>query len=208
MHTLLRVLVALSGGLALAGSAAAEGFFDVYGGGAFTRDDDVKVTGLPVSGRAEVDFESSSVVGGRLGLWLDGIPVLGGALDVSVYNADGKDGFDPADIDVFPISALVMLRIPLLERSDYPDGRVQPYAGVGPSVVVSTLDLAPVFDDEIEVDLGVDARLGVAGMLAPRIGLFFEWRYLHFEPRYDGGAPRLATEVSTHMLEAGLSIRF
>jgi len=202
-----RTWIGLAAALLVAAPAAAEGFLDVYGGAAFTRDDDVDVSGAGF-GSTGVELEESAVVGGRLGLWLEAIPVLGGAVDVSAYNADGKDAFDPADIDIVPLSALVLLRLPLFEGSDFPAGRLQPYAGVGPSLVISTFDLAPVFDDETEIDLGVDARLGVAGLVSPRFGLFFEWRYLHFEPRYDGGAARLATEISTHVLQGGLRLQF
>lgn len=208
MRRLLELGLGLAAGLALTAPAAADGFLDLYGGAAFTRDDDIDVSGGVGNGSIGVEIENSPALGGRLGLWLEAIPVLGGAVDVSAYNADGKDAFDPADIDIVPLSALVLLRIPVLEGGKFPEGRVQPYAGVGPSLVISTLDLAPVFDDETELDLGVDARLGVAGMLSPRFGLFFEWRYLHFEPRYDGGASRLATEISTHLLQAGLRVRF
>lgn len=211
MHRHVPILVALACGLALAAPAAAEGFLDVYGGGAFTQDDSATLGTFGTRLRTNARFENSPVLGGRLGLWLKAIPVLGGAIDVSAYNADGEDGFDPTDIDVYPLSALVMVRVPLLEEDDFPDGRVQPYAALGPSLVVSNLQIPAVFD-ETTADLGVDARLGVTGMLTERVGFFFEWRYLHFEPNYENrisGAPvRFGTEIGTHFLQAGISLRF
>ena len=60
----------------------------------------------------------------------------------------GMPAYDPVEEDsgfefyVFPISALLMLRYPLLKDSEFfPQGRLQPYTGVGPGAFISRGEL-------------------------------------------------------------------
>jgi hypothetical protein len=202
----------------LAAPAAAEGFLDLYGGGAFPEDDNGVISMPGFSSAPETEFESSGVVGGRAGLWgPEDFPFVGGALDVSWFSPDGEDGTDPADFDVIPISLLLMGRVPLLKSDEHPRGLLQPYAGVGPSLVVSTLEIPlPGNDfDDTEVDAGVDLRAGIAVIPIDPFGLFLEYRFMHFEPKYEDevgtvfvSQAKASTELSTHFVQAGVSFRF
>ncbi len=211
MHRLCLLLTLL-----LAAPAASEGFADLYGGGAFPDDDrGFAVPGFSTGPRT--DFDSTGVVGGRIGAWSDGFPYLGGALDVSWFGPDGEGRTSPAELDVIPISFLLMGRVPLVTSEEYPGGRVQPYLGIGPSLVVSQLEIplpGPDFDDT-EADAGVDLRVGTALIPVRPLGLFLEYRFTHFEPDWEDrvGTPvavrsRASTELSTHLVQAGVSLRF
>lgn len=80
-----------------------EGFVDLYGGAALTRDANVTVKEfspfLPtVAVRRNVSFETSTTFGGRFGFWIEPLPWLGFALDVSSFRAVG----DGVALEVYP----------------------------------------------------------------------------------------------------------
>lgn len=106
----------------------------------------------------------------------------------------------------------------------YPGGRVQPYAAVGPALTLSVArlaseDLVPGLDDfyDARLDVGLDARGGIAVHVAPRVALFFEYRFtyldLHYENEVDydfGPGPDLDVDtiLRTHHTTVGVSFRF
>lgn len=202
----MRITTSLLLCVVLAAPAAAEGFFDLYVGGAFTRDDGAR------------DFEDSALAGIRGGIWGEGdLPFLGAALDISGFSPDGENRFQGADLAVVPISALLMARLPLVTSSDFPTGQIHPYVGVGPSLVVSHLDV-PAFSpagiplgggiDDVAADLGLDVRGGVDAILTQHVGIFVEYRYLHFEPHYRDGGRALGLDFDTHFVQGGVTFRF
>jgi hypothetical protein len=79
-------------------------------------------------------------IGGRFGYWLCPVPWLGFALDTSYYQFDVTPKhaqnliLQDAKIQVIPITPMVMARVPLLESSEFPTGRLQPYIGAGPGI--------------------------------------------------------------------------
>jgi hypothetical protein len=112
--------------------ARAEGFADFRVGGAITHNTDGSATvGGVASPSGPIDFKSGVSFGIRGGYWLDSVPWLGFAFDLSVFDPDEDVKLVPLKLDVFPISGLLMLRYPLLKSDAYPRGRLQPYAGVG-----------------------------------------------------------------------------
>ena len=202
-------------GLVLACPAAGEGFLDLYAGGAFTQDDRESLQLPGFLPRARLEFRDSPVFGARAGAWGEGrLPFLGAALDVSGFRPDGQDRFGPADLYVVPASFLLMGRLPLLRSDEFPLGQIQPYVGVGPSLVVSHIDIpypGSNFKD-LEADLGIDARGGVAMLLDHHFGVFAEYRALHFEPDYSdrvvGVRAKVAPELTTHFVQTGLRFQF
>lgn len=205
--------------LALAAPAWAEGFIDVYTGGAFTEDDSVSTSGLLGTGRRSIDFDDSALLGIRGGLWGGGrLPFLGVAFDISGFAPDLDDP-GSADLAVIPHSLLILFRVPLLTSDEFPNGQIHPYAGVGPSLVVSRLDLDSGSTlagalglgggiDDTEADLGIDVRGGLDVMLTPHFGLFGEYRYTHFSPTYEDGGRRLSLDLDTHFIQGGVTFRF
>jgi hypothetical protein len=165
-------------------------------------------------------------VGIRGGYWLDSVPWLGFAFDLSYFNPEEDVSLLPLKLDVFPISALLMLRYPLLKSAAYPRGRLQPYAGVGPSAFVTTAKLelrkdvgAPGNFSDTTVNPGLDVRGGVkfrfVGQDSPGgMAIFLEYRFTHFEPsdfKDDiGGVPLEleADELNTHHVAAGFGWYF
>jgi len=174
--------------------ARAEGFADFRIGGAVTPNVDGSVTiGGVASASGTIDFKSTVSVGIRGGYWLDSVPWLGFAFDLSYFDPDEDVSLLPVELDIFPISALLMLRYPLLKSATYPRGRLQPYAGVGPGAFVTTAKLklkevgAPENFSDTTVNLGVDVRGGVnfhfTGQNWPgSLAIFLEYRFTYFEP--------------------------
>ena len=190
--------------------ASAEWVTDIYLGAASTRDEDVTRRIAGVSVTEKEDFDTSFSLGVRVGYWFEAAPWLGLAVDASFYNPD-------ADLTVFPVSPLLMLRWPLLTSPEFPKGRLQPYVGAGPGVFISTLksDLRPVLEgtfSDTSVDLGLDMRAGLVWMFNKSTGLFAEYRFTHLSPSFaDSPATtsvRIDTELNTHHLLAGFSFRF
>jgi opacity protein-like surface antigen len=242
-------LLLMLAGLLLGAEVRAEAFIDIYGGGAFTSDrrSDVIVPpqefnpygrlppnepplGLPdlVIRRTSVDtnFEDSITYGMRGGYWFG--KWFGLALDVFTFepNLDAESFTQDADVRVIPISALMMLRWPLLASEEFPLGRLHPYIGGGPGLFLTkfegNVDLA-VFDfpdtgrpgsilppwnppiPNIEpagefssknVDPGMELLVGLDFQILPFVGVFAEYRYTLAEPVWSSTIPAGGTDPS------------
>ncbi len=204
--------------------ASAEVFLDLYGGVANTRNADVTVeessfftipTTLTVTRR--VDFDSSVTLGGRIGYWFESVPWLGLALDVSSFQAEG----DGVDIALFPVSPLLMLRWPLFTSDELPQGRLQPYVGIGPGIFISNfeVDFRPAITRKVSgwvVDVGLDTRAGLALQLHQNFAIFGEFRFTHvslevLDPAAFFGPSRsrtAETSLDTNHFLVGVSFRF
>jgi hypothetical protein len=64
--------------------------------------------------------------------------VAGLAADVSYFAPDDDTG--GPEYDVIPVSPLLMLRAPISTSEEFPNGRVQPFLGVGPGIFVAIAD--------------------------------------------------------------------
>jgi opacity protein-like surface antigen len=169
--------------------ARAEGYADLYLGGAFAPDTSTKITPKDPATLSEVDFDGSMLYGGRVGYWFDSVPWLGFALTASYYNADedarGTEN-SRLEIGVIPVSALLTLRYPLLKSSDFPQGQVYPYVGVGPGMFMTKVrqqltgvnKSRQIRDSSVEV--GVDLRAGI-GFFYPNESWYYftEYRFTH-----------------------------
>jgi Outer membrane protein beta-barrel domain len=202
--------------LVLAGSmrpAGAEWFLDLYGGGAFTQDADITIhDGTPLN--AKLKFDTEVTGGGRVGYWLAGVglPWLGFAVDVSYYAPETSAADVDARLEVVPISALVLLRVPLLADPEVPTGRVQPYVGGGPSLVATRVKLdAPVIGErfsETVAELGADFRAGITFMLTRNFGVFAEGRYLFFTTKPGAANFGVDIDIETFQALGGVTLRF
>ena len=189
----------------------AEGFIDFYLGAAITRDSDQKVSALGFSDTSRIQWDDSFTAGGRFGFWFESLEWVGLALDASFFRPD-------KDITVFPVSALAMLRLPLLKDKDkgFPHGRLQPYIAAGPGLFISKADgdlgagLGSVSDTS--VDLGVDVRGGLAFLITKNIAAFAEYRFTHVKPEFgfDVAGVKFKTETTldTHHILGGVGFRF
>ena len=212
----LLVTVALLGALAVgAAPASAEWFGDLYLGGAFTENHDLRATGS-VNGTPfeitaqDLRFDSSVMGGGRFGYWFNALPFLGLAVDVSYFEPKVSDQTVNTNVSLGGVSTMVgalsigkvnlsvtdlsfdlMLRWPgLLASPEFPRGRLQPYITAGPALFFVTAKDSTNFgppDDQSSHDtvLGVQAGFGTTWMLTTHVGLFAEYRYTHFSPTFD-----------------------
>lgn len=196
--------------------AHGEGFLDFAIGGAFTENSDVTLEAGGSSQTLAVEFDDSFSSGVRGGYWFEELPWLGVGGMVSYFEPDlrlaGVSGDDSPVFGVVPITALLMLRAPLLPSGAVPRGHFQPYLNVGPGAFVTATD-----DDRYDdgsVDVGVDVHAGATVMFTSRFGMFGEYRFTHYDANLDGDHhhnwddTRLESTLDTHHVMAGLAWHF
>lgn len=167
--------------------AAAEWFGDLYGGAAFPE----RTTAYfdqrypaPATGSVSLNMGTTPTFGARVGKWIDPTP-FGLAVDVSYFQRKASAG----KIDIVPISALFMVRLPLYRSEEFPHGQLQPYVGIGPSFFVANGSIAssgPGIDpvNRSRTDFGFDVRAGVAWQLKKHLALFSEYRFSDVNLRF------------------------
>lgn len=202
----------------------AEFMIDIYGGGSFSQDEQATIEvsgfGLVLRGRGDVDYDESFLAGGRIGYWSESVPYIGFALDGSFFQPDIDLGGAILGVDVYPLSALLMGRIPFLKDSEFPKGAVQLYAGAGPSLFITEAEIdvsLPGFPwvirlEDKTTEVGVDLRAGCAILLHKNFALFGEYRFTYFETEFEdnllGLNIGLDTKFNTHHILGGISFRF
>jgi hypothetical protein len=189
--------------------ASAEWFGDLYLGGALTgtgtQDIDADVAKF-----RHVRFDTSLAVGGRGGYWFEDFDYLGLALDVVHFRPDvgaqtvrtdqgGPLPLAKLDLEVFGLSIDLLLRYPLWRDEQFPTGRLQPYALVGPLVGITTArDTTnvgpPNGQSHTSSPAGFNVGVGPRWALQRHVGLFSEYRYLAFPV---SSSARLGRSIST-----------
>jgi opacity protein-like surface antigen len=220
----------------LAGPASAEWLVDLYGGGAFTQSSDLSITGdLPgVSGNVtlpDVEFDTTFVGGLRAGYWFgepsfEGLSIFGIALDVWYFqpntgaasaNVNGVNvSTNDLAVKVAALSVDLMFRAPYLVSPEFPQGRLQIYVLGGPAVFYTTVDGGGISVDFVrrvdisdsDISLGLKVGYGVTWLFTKNIGGFAEYRFTHVSPEISEGSVRLETDLNTHHVMAGISLRF
>src|SRR5262245_14218405 len=190
--------------------ASAEWFGDLWVGLSRTKSEDLKVKILDVEVETEVDYKETMSGGFRVGYWFEGAPWLGLSVDASYFTPD-------SDVSVIPVSALLMLRIPLFRSGSFPYGRLQPYVAGGPALFVSTFngdlgeDLGGKASDT-SIDLGLDVRGGVTFLFTKQFGIFAEYRVTQVSPEWKFQVLDMDTTVKTELrsyhIIGGITFRF
>ena len=209
--------------------AHAEVFGDVFIGAAISSDEPYTVNGIPVPPSVlcvTVCSSAKSPAGGlRVGYWFEGLPWLGVAGDISAFVAAW--GYEsPIQVDALPVSAVALLRLQLAKTDELPDGRFQPYIGLGPTLMTTfatrtTGSSNPIFiptlgpltiTQDTSFDVGLDARFGARVLASDFISVFLEYRYTRVKPSWSlgtSGAPEnYATTLSTSQLSLGMGVHF
>ena len=193
--------------LSLASTASAEWFLDGYVGASLTHKNEFTFEAFGAELERDAEFQSSAVFGVRGGRWLDGLPWLGVALDLSYFRPS-------ADIHVFPVTALVLARYGFLPDEEFKEGRLHVYGGLGGGIFISNLDgfIGRFEGSDTSVDFGLDMRLGVSYRIESNWAIFAEYRFTHVSPSFDINAfdaktPADTTFNTSHFL-LGLSYRF
>jgi opacity protein-like surface antigen len=232
----LPLLTATIACLVIATPAAAEWFTDLYLGGAFTEKHDVD-TNFPTTGdqvtTLDVTFNNSFVGGIRGGYWFPfdlGPLNFGVGLDISHFAPNVSrqtrtfcarfcvtGEFDDFDLSVWTIGFDAMLRYPLLKSSQFPNGQLQPYLTIGPTIFVAhaedSRNFEPSNQSDTDTSVGVKLGAGVAWLFTKNIAVFGEYRYTHFSPEFTFrddvlGNANLSTAINTHYVLVGASFRF
>jgi hypothetical protein len=206
----------------------AERFWDFYGGAVRPENEDVTATiqsfaffgpTAIFTETREVSFDTSFVLGLRGGNWFEGAyEWIGLAADVSYFQADA----DRVELDVVPLSVLLMFRYPLLRSDAHPRGLIQPYCGIGLAAMIgyAEVDFRPAVPekvDEVMAGLGLDLRLGLAWRAFERTSLFTEYRHLRgsLENRTDDDCflfgcvvEDIDVDIRTHHVVLGVRFSF
>jgi hypothetical protein len=161
-------------------SVFAEGVIEVYAGPSFT--DNARVTAgkdpsRPASGN--VSFGTDLTYGIRGGYWFAKVPWLFIGGDLASQHATG----DHASFDITPLSLLLLFRLPLFVSDAIPQGRVQPYVGIGPSVsfyTYATTDIGSGVNNS-GVTRGVLLPAGFKVQLSRHLALFGEYRFTYHD---------------------------
>lgn len=226
-------LFAEDSSLAEPGRFVAERFLDVYGGMSFSQGGtlDWEVENKYASGpryafSSDYGRDKSAEVAFRLGGWLKSHDWLALAVDLSFFNTHPTKS--DVEIDTTCLSLLCMARYPMLADDKYPYGRLQPYVAAGPTgtLLLSLSAKEQVDDETVTLDydsgygLGVDLRLGCTWMQFEKQGFFIEYRYTYIDidNQDDGGSEgdwlytgkytSVATDLSTHHLLVGVTLRY
>ncbi len=222
----LTVGIAVLGLVTLAPTLAeAEWFVDIYGGWANTQKENLTAShqtcGIlgcgPISRASrDIDFDTTNPFGVRGGIFIPRFPWFGLAGDVSFFEATAPG----VNVTVVPLSFLLMARLPLLTSKDFPNGRLQPYIGAGPTLLYqeTSVDFRPALPEEVSgfsLEAGYDLRAGLAWQFHQRVALFGEYRITHFpiavenEPlNLAGNDENIDTTLDTSHFQVGLSFRF
>jgi opacity protein-like surface antigen len=193
------------------------------------------LSGLTVDAQLHgVEFDTGISTGLRLGYWFPFLRVLGVAADLSYFKPDISSQTvtptgtlsDPRgrlldqpltagtpvsiDRDIFHVVAFapeLMLRWPLLVSSQFPTGRLQPYALAGPAVFVSYLG-----GFNVQTNVGAKAGACLSWQIVNGIAVFAEYQFTHFRPEFgfhhSGDQVDLKMNLDTHHALAGVSFRF
>ena len=100
-----------------------------------------------------------------------------------------------------------MLRAPLVTDEEFPNGRVQPFIGVGPGIFVSLVDFDGGADDET-VEVGPDLHAGLNVQVTRMVSVFAEYRYTYVEPEFEVQGTDYEPELSTHHVGVGAGFHF
>jgi opacity protein-like surface antigen len=187
--------------------ARAEWFADAHIGVGVTQNDDVKFTTRSFESTATVNYTSSVSPGLRVGRWFTDFPWFGLAVAASYFGPQ-------ADLQVIPLSVLMMARYRVMKNEEFPDGMVHLYAALGPGLFISHLDgsLGGRTGSDTSTDIGLDMRLGAMLFVEQNIGLFTEYRFTHVSSAFTLGSGTTATKAettfNTHHIVVGVSFRF
>ncbi len=220
----LPVLVAILLFLPAAGNAKApmrmiDQYIDVYSGQANYQDKEVTAT-IPAfffvaeeTASRTVSFSNSNVFGGRWGCWFRDYPRYGLAVDLSFLDISGQD----VEISAMPLSLMMFYRHPWLTSEEYTNGRIQPYIGLGLSLISANIsaDFTPDISRKVDGSAsgtGIDFRAGIRLHVSKKFGIFAELRHLDGSIRIVDEPlvffeDEASTSISSRQILVGISVK-
>ncbi|MEQ1793134.1 MAG: outer membrane beta-barrel protein [Nitrospira sp.] len=152
----------------------------------------------------DFDLKTSYAYGGKIGVY-PGHHILGAELDVLYSNPHIKN------LEEIPGIHLSVTTIGLHMLIRYPGPTVQPYAGIGPAILVSHLGSSATTRADSNVTVGLDFLAGVRAFVTPTIAVFTEYKYtlatLRFTDAF-GDNSGFHGDYRVNQLVVGLSYHF
>lgn len=229
-----RLLLAL---LLIPSVVYAELALDLYGGvSASGRTDlDTKIGAGKIAWR-NLSQETTATGGARATVWLSQLPWLGIGVDAFYLepsvkrqnvraSVTGPGGalslgttLDGVQVKTYGAALDLRLRAPLMADSEYPAGRIQPTASVGPALLLSDIrdgnNFSPAGQSDRDTRFGLKVNAGVTAMLTSSVGIFAEYRFLWYQARasvVDNVLNSSAVNdftIQNHAVLGGLSLHF
>ncbi|MFQ5657041.1 MAG: outer membrane protein [Candidatus Methylomirabilales bacterium] len=187
----------------------------------------------------DITLEDSAVFGGKIGYFFEtGLRYFALEVDGYRFNPDARAQivtFDDStflgasvfgiaqlfdtDITLTGIGVNGVARAGLAKSPDFPKGRFQPYAGVGPTVFIANLDATTASATTIsdtDFRVGAQAVAGLKFFLFKHVALFTEYKFIktfdfNFELVTDPAAftkTDLAIGITSHLIYGGLAFHF
>jgi opacity protein-like surface antigen len=213
--------------MSAASTVFAEGFFDMFGGPSFTETASFTMSSKVTSVTGDISFRPDITYGLRGGYWFKNHPWLGVGGDFSSLHSRGKD----TKVDILAVTPSARIRLPMFVNEEMPQGWVQPYMGIGPSLPCYTYvgaNLGPPTNGIsgtrfLASTVGVQVPAGILVQLSQRLAFFTEYRYSYYtidvdQNTYsqivqnifndDNAARNVKTRLSMHNLLFGVSFGF
>ncbi len=147
-----------------------------------------------------------------------GAPIPAGAQVTLGVAAQGLAGFPPdrAAISVTGLGFHLLGRLRFYQDNTFPNGRLQPYLGVGPALFFSEVRLKPVTNQSDEsADVGVQGVLGTRFLVHPGFSAFAEYKFSHFTTEtsfapFGTGtrSTRISMDLNSHHIYGGVAVHF
>ena len=217
-----RVLLAVLAASAMFTATSAEAgiFIDAYGGYSLTQSKDIDTKNGVSLDFKDVDFDDSFAVGARVGYWFNSLPFLGLGLDgayfrpdVSSQNVNTSSGvpvrLGAMDLQVGSVALLALVQIPI--------PIIKPYVFAGPAIFITEAkDKGGTFGtpggEDSDAPFGFKVGAGLRLSLLPFLGIFAEYQFTRFSPEYEfrgpSGTRKVETDVESHHIVGGVSLRF
>jgi OOP family OmpA-OmpF porin len=181
-------------------------------------------------------FETSGLLGGKFGYFLEPMPFLGFELDIfNIFGPDIDSGAtsdlsvggagikaplnsvidvgDKIDLRMTGVTMNILGRVPLMRNPAFPTGRLHPYIGVGGGWINAQLDIENPrvggSDGEVTDAWAAQAVAGLKYYVAPQVALFTEYKYLHaFNLGWEFSGQAVRTDMDIHAAYAGVAFHF
>jgi opacity protein-like surface antigen len=210
--------------------APAEPYVGIYGGAAFTQSTGLQAAIPGVTATAhDLERDTTAVVGGRAGYWLDPFPYVGLEIDVFHTRPNAPAQSVSVTVEDNPAESarlgkldfgITTLGLNILGR--WPGHRFEPYAGAGPALFFTRLKdtgssgasiVAPSGQHDTSTTVGVQAVAGLRFFATRNIALFSEYKFSHHKPQFELndellGPTSVTTPFNTHYLNFGVTYHF
>lgn len=179
--------------ISLVSVSLAERTFDIMSGTIKTSDSEVYAENVEGfiwvsvdSTTRNVSFEDDSYPAIRATFWSEETPSMGGAVELGFYSLSDKQSID---VDITSLSLQGLLRGNLMSSNTFPNGRLQPYVGMGLFFIMADVNInfQPEISSSFDVrgeDTAVGFMYGVRFQFTESVSMFLELRDISFNANF------------------------